>query len=196
MIMTQTKTQKICTAGLATVLLGTSGIALADRTPLYLSGGAGIGANNLTSDGSLGEVETEATSGLLRSLKAGFMLNDRNALYVHARSSDFDYETEDTNIEFEDAQTTLIGLGYTHYTSPTAGSPYFEVTAGMAGFNVEDNSFDIESSGKGILVGAGYEFNKHLQMGAVYTMAETEDDDDSDTTYTTSSLGLKVELKL
>lgn len=194
--MTQTMTRKICTAGLATVVLGTSGVALADRTPLYLSGGVGIGANNLTADSSLGDVETEATSGLLRSLKAGFMLNDRNALYVHARSSGFDYETENTSTEFEDAQTTLIGLGYTHYSSATPGSPYFEVTVGMAGFNVEDNSLDIDSTGKGILVGAGYEFNKHLQMGAVYTMAETEDDDDSDTTYATNSLGLKVELKL
>ena len=193
--MTQTMTKKFCVAGVAAVVLGTSGVALADRTPLYLSGGVGIGANNLTSDTSLGEIETDATSGMLRSLKAGFMLNDRNALYVHARSSDFDYETEDTSTEFEDAQTTLIGLGYTHYTSPTAGSPYFEVTAGMAGFNVEDNSLDIDSSGKGLLVGAGYEFNKHLQMGAVYTMAETEDDD-NDTTYATNSLGLKVELKL
>ncbi|WP_108124120.1 outer membrane beta-barrel protein [Saccharospirillum mangrovi] len=180
----------------AAVILGTSGLALADRTPVYLSGGGGFGAHGLTSDSSLGEVETEASTGLLRSLKAGFMLNDRNALYLHARSSNFDYETEDTGTEFKDARATLVGLGYTHYTSATEGSPYFEVTAGMAGFNVDDNGFDIESKGRGLLVGAGYEFNRHVQMGAVYTLAETEDDDDDDTTYTTNSLGLKVELKL
>lgn len=182
--------------GISVLLLGASGLALADRTPIYLSGGAGIGNNALTADSSLGEVETEASSGMLRSIKAGVMLNDRNALYLHARSSDFDYETKDTSTEFEDAQTTLIGLGYTHYTSADPGSPYFEVTAGLAGFSVEDNGFDIESSGRGLLVGAGYEFNQHVQMGAVYTLAETEDEDDSDDTYATNSLGLKVELKL
>lgn len=180
----------------AAVILGTSSMAFADRTKLYVSGGAGIGANNLTADTSIGDIETEQSTSVLRSLKLGAMVNDQNAIYLHWRGSNFDFETEDTSIEFKDAHSSLLGLGYTYYSSPTGGSPYFEVTAGLASFDVEDNGFDIESSGKGVLVGAGYEFNRHLQVGAEYSMATTEDDSDSDETYATNSLGLKVELKL
>lgn len=186
----------------ATAAMLMSTATLAERNSFVLSAGAGFGMNNLEIDNSYNP-ETEASSGFIRSFKIGGLINQQHALYLHIQSTRFDIDYEDSSgsATFEGNSAGLLGLGYTYYLKPEVGSAYVEASVGRGNFNIDDTingqTIDLDSSGMAFLIGAGYEFNEHVQLGVSYQMGDTENDNKKfDESYSYSTLGAKVEIKL
>ncbi|MFG1495368.1 outer membrane beta-barrel protein [Saccharospirillum sp. HFRX-1] len=182
---------------MSALALFASNYAFAERNPFLLAAGAGFGANSLTIYTPSDDFETDSDAGFVRSLKIGGIINQQHALYFHGQSSSFDMNAKGESLVYEDNTSMLLGLGYTYYLKPTVGSAYVEMTTGFSSFTINDNNTDVDSSGIGFLIGAGYELNQNVQFGATFRTTTTENDSaSSEQEYGTSTIAAKVELKL
>lgn len=172
-----------------------SASAHAERNPFVLAAGLGVGMNALDISIGSDDLETESDIGLINSFKIGGMFNKSHALYLIGQSARFNFEVDDGE-SYSGANNVIFGLGYTYYVKPTTGAPYVEVAAGAGSFSVDDGNLDLDSSGQVVLIGAGYEVNDHLQIGATATINNTDNDRLDDESYSIRSFGFKAEIKL
>ncbi|MFY0664551.1 MAG: outer membrane beta-barrel protein [Natronospirillum sp.] len=180
---------------LVVALVMASGFAHAERNKFVLAAGLGYSVNTFDVSLDSGELETEADNGLVTSFKIGGMINQQHAVYVARQTATVGFEVEGGN-SFSGGRNSLVGVGYTFYVNPTIGSPYVEVAAGFGSYNIEDGLLDLKSSGTAFLAGAGYEINKNFQVGATYSINETENDNADGESYSLTSIALKAELKI
>jgi len=88
----------------------------------------------------------------------------------------------------------VIGLGYTYYIKSTVGSPYVEASIGLGDFYNIDASecFTVTE----FLIGAGYEINSHIKVGANFQGSNTEYTDNAELELDYRTIAAKVEFKL
>lgn len=175
----------------ATAILLTSGLAHADRNKFVLAGGLGFGTNSVNIESGSSETELDADASLVSSIKIGGVVNQQHAIYYHRQASWFSGTNAAGNSY--SAVSGIMGLGYTYYLKPTVGSAYVEATVGLGDF-IDVDASDVYR-GRAVLIGAGYELNKHVQVGATFERSATEDDD-SDLIIYHNSIAAKVEFKL
>lgn len=159
------------------------------RKGFYLSGGVGLQSLNLYGTDSVAEIE-EDHSGFHTSFKIGGHLSPQWALYYQREASWWDYNIEDTLFV-----AGMSGLGATYFFSPETEAGYIEFGAGLGDITWSSEN-SLQASGSAFIIGAGYQFAKHAQAGAVLTMSATDDEYYSNISYETVSVAAKIEAKL
>ena len=143
-----------------------------ERNDILIALGIGIGptdANFYASDDDIVTYERPTT---VSSFKLGGMFAPQHAIYYQYRMGLLRMYRSD----WDDngwGYSTFSGLGYTYYFEPTVGSPYIEAAAGFRGVKLFEHFPAGVSEGFGFLIGAGNEFNEHLQLGAVLEVSDS-----------------------
>lgn len=146
-----------------------------DRSGFYLSAALGL-QNTSFSEGA-------SDGGGHFSYKIGGHTGPRSALYWTGNGSMGELENRSYT-------SALLGIGWTYWFSHDLGSPYLELAAGFGFASIEASTETFfHEEGGGFLVGAGYEFAKHIQSGISIKGISTDHSDVSTVTW-------KLELKL
>ncbi|MCH8027718.1 MAG: outer membrane beta-barrel protein [candidate division Zixibacteria bacterium] len=131
--------------------------------------GGGLGFSPVASWEVDGTTIDESGAGIGLNLLIGYAWDDQNMIVYEGNiagwKSDF----------FLDRQVSqgFNGASWYHYFGETGRTAFTTLGIGYYVFGVED--FDNNDLGLGILAGAGYEFAKHWQIGAYYSLGKTSD---------------------
>lgn len=109
---------------------------------------------------------------LMSSFKLGGMFAPQHAVYYQYRLGVMRLARSGWDDDYQGV-ATFSGLGYSYFLEPTVGSPYIEAAMGVNRFSLSGDVNEGDFEGFGFLIGAGNEFNRHLQMGAVLEIADS-----------------------
>lgn len=109
---------------------------------------------------------------LMSSFKLGGMFAPQHALYYQYRLGVMRMARSDWDDDYQGV-ATFSGLGYSYFLEPTVGSPYVEAAMGVNRFSLSGDINEGDFEGFGFLIGAGNEFNRHMQMGAVLEIGDS-----------------------
>ncbi len=123
---------------------------------------------------------SQSKSGLATSAKIGGGITNQFALYYVRNASWY-------NAPYFDGFTTtditvtigLSGLGASYFLAPTAPSAYFLAALGIGDISAPFESNIKSDTGSAFMVGAGYEFSKHLMAEATILTTNIVSADDN-----------------
>lgn len=98
----------------------------------------------------------------------GYAWNEQNMIVYHADGLIYKSDFFD-----QSAVQTFNGVSFFHYFGPVGRAPFAVVGVGGYGWKVEE--LEANDVGPALLVGAGYEFARHVQVGAYYVGGRTSD---------------------
>lgn len=150
----------------AIVLSANSAFAFDDNREGFILG-LGAGLHTIKNDYSLNgnSYLTESKSGLATSLKMGGGITNQFALYFVRNASWFSTPvTNGSTTKDAHAVVGISGIGANYYFEPAAPSGYM-----LAAVGGSDYAFPFESSittkkGGALMLGGGYEFDKHVMF--------------------------------
>jgi hypothetical protein len=149
------------------VLLSTSTFAFdGNRKGFVLGGGLGFALQGKYSFDAI-DFEEDG-SGLALNLVIGGAFDERNMLVYEGNVMGYTSDLFDRLIT-----QGFNGASWYHYFGETGRSFYSTLGIGFYVFEMED--FDSNDPGFGLLLGGGYEFAKHWQVGAYYSYGKTSD---------------------
>lgn len=154
------------------LLVLSSASAQAERSDILIALGIGVGPTDANFYAMEGDVFTYERPTSVASFKLGGMFAPQHAIYYQYRLGILRMYRSD----WDDngwGLSSFSGLGYTYYFKPTIGSPYIETAFGVKGVKLYEHFPAGVSEGYGALIGAGNEFNEHLQMGAVLEFSDS-----------------------
>lgn len=167
--------KRICVIGLVLLLclVGSSSAFDGQRKGFVLGGGIGFSPDagyevdiNL---GSLGNYSVdESGAGLGLNFVIGGAFNERNMLVYEGNVAAWSDNFINANIS-----QGFNGAAFYHYFGPTGKAAFMVVGLGVYVFKAED--YDDNDPGFGVLLGGGYEFSKHWQIGAYFSSGKTSD---------------------
>lgn len=164
--------RKLLTMSAAIILLGSS-VAWSfdgERKGFVLGGGLGVASTNIEVKGepSYDNEPAIGAHGLI-----GYGWNDMNMLVIEANLAS--YEAENSLL------TVTVGWGgisWYHYFSPADRSFFTVAGLGMMNFDIHTEgpggAYDSSADpGGGLLLGAGFSFSRHFQLGLYVSAGET-----------------------
>lgn len=143
-----------------------------DRGDFFVGFGLGIGPVDMDVSSNDGNVSVYERPVVMTSFKLGGMFAPQHAVYYQYRLGFARVSRSDWDDDYQGV-TVFSGLGYSYFLEPTVGSAYIEAAMGV---NRQDFSGDLtggDFEGFSYLLGAGNEFNRHLQMGAVLEVGDS-----------------------
>ena len=148
-------------------------VSAQERNYIGLDLGNTTAEATITSTG-LGINESEDDDGGSQTLKFGHYYNDQNRAYLFFH-----------NINAEDADFNMLGIGYDYLMGENDLKPFVGVMLGYGRYDLNDYNFEIDGAVYGVQAGVNYEINKNFSLDAGYrflksTLNETYRDGASD----------------
>ncbi len=152
----------------ASLCLAGSSVAFdGNRKGFVLGGGLGICADaSYSADGVFGFEDNAAGFGL--NLVIGGAFNERNMLVYEGNVAGWKSDLVNDNIS-----QGFNGAAWYHYFGQTGRTGFITVGLGAYVFQAED--YDDNDMGFGMLLGGGYEFSRHWQVGGYLSFGQTSD---------------------
>ena len=156
----------LCMTGSSTAFDG-------QRKGFVLGGGLGFSPEATYSVGlDLGPFGTltvdENGSGFGLNLVIGGAFNEQNMLVYEGNVAGWKSDILNDNIS-----QGFNGAAWYHYFGPLGKSAF--TVAGIGAYVFQAENYEDNDPGLGILLGGGYEFSKHWQIGGYYSFGKTSD---------------------
>ena len=151
-----------------TLFLASSSFGFDGQRKGFVLGG-GLGFSPVAQWKAVGTGISESGAGVGLNLLIGFGWDEQNMIVYEGNVAGWK-----SNF-FLDRQVSqgFNGVSWYHYFEETGRSAFTTLGIGVYVFGVED--FDSNDLGFGLLAGAGYEFARHWQIGAYYSLGKTSD---------------------
>ncbi len=114
-------------------------------------------------------INDETGSGGALNVLMGYAWDNYNMIVMEANVVSF--ESEFGDLDGKKISQGFNGAVWYHYFGPQGASFYTAVGIGLYGWDVE--AYRRNDAGGAILLGAGYEFTKHVQVGGYLSAGET-----------------------
>ncbi len=134
------------------IIVSTSFAFDGSRTGFVIGGGMGFGPYNSYKIGN----NTESGNGLGANFLLGYAWNNKNMIVFEVNGNSY-------RINGLDASNSINIFSWYHYFGETGKSFYSVASLGLYSFYLEDLEFDPDY---GYMIGCGYEFARHWQIGA------------------------------
>lgn len=149
------------------------------RKGFVLGGGLGLSpVGSWKSDIDVTPKFEDSGPGGAAHLIIGYAWDNHNMIVYEANA--VGYESDAYGVDFTAGQG-FSGASWYHYFGPMGKTPFIVLGIGAYMFNGEFDGFDhldIEFSndpGGGVLLGGGYEFSRHWQVGAYFGAGQTSE---------------------
>lgn len=142
------------------------------RKGFVLGGGLGLAPTSSIKFG----IYDESAAGLGLNFVIGGAFNEQNMLVYEGNVTSWKADVVDASI----AQG-FNGVAWYHYFGPLGKSAF--ATIGLGAYVFSADGYEDNEPGFGFLIGGGYEFSKHWQVGAYLASGTTSDADFSQIEY-------------
>jgi opacity protein-like surface antigen len=160
---------------LGSILLASAAHAFdGQRRGFVLGAGLGFGSAKQVVEATGGDVSIEGSTsegGLATDFRIGGGLNEQWLLYWTSQQVFFTAQAFGEDALFGQG---LAGVGASYYLQPQAPSFFFEAALGIG--SIIDFENDESDAGLGLLIGLGYEFAAHWQVGMSWSFTQIGDD--------------------
>ena len=138
-----------------------------NRKGFVLGGGLGFAATAKWEVDGL-SIISESGSGIGLNLLIGFACDENNMIVYEGNVAGYKSDAVDVNLS-----QGFNGAAWYHYFGLPGKSMF--TTVGLGFYVFEADGYDANDLGGAIMIGAGYEFARHWQIGAYFSAGKTSD---------------------